>query len=722
MIDPERIRAMLTHWADAAEAHWCPVDDGRLGVYGTGYNTWGVQTNQKYMAAMALLASTGHERAAERALAALRYSLATHVSGSRVRMDGSRWGHTWISSLGVERMMFGVYLLEPFMTDDDRRAMDRVLASEADWLLRHYDVAANLWNAMGNNRPESNLWNGCVLWRAAEHCADHPHAEMWREKARCFLVNAVSVPADIGTEPRNVGAANFFPNYALDHHGYMNVGYMVICASNAAMLHFDMKARAYARPAELDHHEAELWETIRRMLFADGRLARLGGDSRVRYAYCQDYLLPAILYAGDHLGDGHAGQLAAGVVELMAREYDHNADGTFFGRRLADSVAGRSPLYYTRLESDRACVLAMALRYNELMDDATRVASSEMDYETSVAGGWSEPLYGAVMHRCPTRLASFVWPAGDIQQNVAMGLCTPPDDGHLVEWVRNLTGAVAFVNTPYSGAVSHLVPAAVVRRWIGTFDGGFATVGELIEGTKVEQAEGWRGQDLARHRLAYVALPDGHTVVGLQRCVAGSSRVYLDEVQGMHLNVANDLFNGFERTLATEAGETVVCTPAPADEWINLHSRWVNVDDKLGAIGLYGAETMSLRRTAGRCAGRYESLHVEQLAWGGRLGTHDVPSGGVIFDVGWLVVSALDVAATAELAAANRNTTVDGLAANLRGVRVRARDGADYLVIANFGDTAEPATIPEGFEALLTPCGATLPSMAVGVWVSQRGR
>lgn len=719
MIDRDRVLSMLTRWADAAEAHWCAVDGDALGVYGTGYNAWGVQTNQKYLAAMALLAARGHDRAAGRALAALRYSLATHVSGGQPRMDGTRWGHTWISALGVERMMFGVYLLEPFLTDGDRRAVDRMLASEADWLLAHYDIAANLWNAMGANKPESNLWNGCISWRAAEHCPDHPHADAWREKARAFLVNAVSVPADIGRERRNIGAANFFDHYALDHHGYMNVGYMVICTSNAAMLHFDAKARPFDRPDELDHHQGELWETLRRMLFADGRIARLGGDSRVRYAYCQDYLLPAVLYAGDHLGDGHAAQLAAGVVELMAREFDYNDDGTFFSRRLADSVAGQSPLYYTRLESDRACVLAMALRDDELLDDTTAIAASESDYETSVAGGWCEPLYGAVMHRGAARLASFVWPAADIGQNVAMGLCTPPGNGHLAEWVRNLTGRVEFVNTPYNSPPGHLVPAAVVRKWIGTFDGGFATIGELIEGTKVEQAEGWRGEDLARQRLAYVALGDDHTVVGLQRCVARGSRIYLRESQGMHLNIVNDLFNGFKRTVATEQARLVVEAPAGHDELVDLAGRWACIDDTLGAIGLYGAETMHLRRTAGRSAGKYESLHVDQLAWSARLGTHDVPPGGVIFDVGWLVVSRLTAAATAQLAAANRDAALADLPEGLRGVRVRAADGADYLVIANFGDTAAPVAIPTGFTPLLPSCGRTLPAMAVGVWVNK---
>ena len=130
---------LLKGWAEASEKYWYPIPgrDG-LGCYGTGYNSWGVQTNQKYIGAMATLGTNGHQRALERALAALRFSLAIHVSGDLPCMDNTRWGHTWISSLGIERMMHGVYLLMPHMTDADKAALRRVLTSEAHWLAHDY--------------------------------------------------------------------------------------------------------------------------------------------------------------------------------------------------------------------------------------------------------------------------------------------------------------------------------------------------------------------------------------------------------------------------------------------------------------------------------------------------------------------------------------------------------------------------------------------------------
>ncbi|HRU05462.1 MAG TPA: hypothetical protein P5137_06770, partial [Candidatus Brocadiia bacterium] len=124
MLNRELALEMLRRWADGAERYWYEIP-GRPGegCYGAGYNSWGVQTNQKYVAAMAALAAEGGARERERALAGLRFSLASHVSGSGACTDGTQWGHTWISSLGVERMMYGVRLLEPWLTTGDRAAL-----------------------------------------------------------------------------------------------------------------------------------------------------------------------------------------------------------------------------------------------------------------------------------------------------------------------------------------------------------------------------------------------------------------------------------------------------------------------------------------------------------------------------------------------------------------------------------------------------------------------
>ena len=132
MVTPSHLDYLriLERWPAYAERFWWN-DPARpdLGCFGSGYNSWGVQTNQKYLGAMAVLAThpeldeaaagCSREAILDRALRALRYSLATHVSGDHHCSDGTRWGHTWISALGIERMMHGGEALEEHLTDLD---------------------------------------------------------------------------------------------------------------------------------------------------------------------------------------------------------------------------------------------------------------------------------------------------------------------------------------------------------------------------------------------------------------------------------------------------------------------------------------------------------------------------------------------------------------------------------------------------------------------------
>ena len=286
----------------------------------------------------------------ERARRALRFSLASHVSGDHECTDGTRWGHTWISALGIERMMHGVEAIAAELTAADHEALERVLTSEADWLLE-LPTQGTRWASEGGNKPESNLWNGALCTRAARLAPDHPHAGAWREKAHENLLNSISVPADALDETFVAGkplsewhaGPNFFASYALDHHGYLNVGYMVICMSNMAMLHYSRCRGNQPPPETLYHHGADLWRVLRRFIFSDGRLARVGGDSRQRYCYCQDYLLPSLFFCADYFGDEAAGALEAGNLELIRREQARNGDGSFLGERLA-TIRETNPL------------------------------------------------------------------------------------------------------------------------------------------------------------------------------------------------------------------------------------------------------------------------------------------------------------------------------------------------------------------------------------------
>ncbi len=700
MIDAPLCLKWLADWAEFSERWWyVPPGSPELGCYGTGYNSWGVQTNQKYLSAMAVLAThpdvpDGFDRqwALERALKALRFSMASHLTGQSACTDGTSWGRTWISSLGIERMMYAVHLMRPHLTDDDLAALHRMLAGEADWIWQdhhrgsHRGVFGGRWAASGKNVPESNLWNGALLWRTAVMYPDHPNAASWREQAHRFLINSVSLPCDADDDRPVAGkpisewfeGENFFDNMALDHHGYLNVGYMVICMSNAAMLHFDMKAAGLERPQSLDHHQGDLWHAIRRMLFSNGRLARIGGDSRVRYCYCQEYLLPSLMYAADRLDEPHAAALAEGVLEMIEREIEWSGDGGFYSRRLG-RMQKENPYYYTRLESDRACALGQLVTYAALLDAAPPQARAG-SFESDVAGLWHEPEHGAVMHRSTTRLASMSWRAHSQTQ----AMCQPPGESHLTDWAQNLTGAVQFAGRDPLSTIDQRRHRRLVDCHTRAISGGFITWGRVDEGCSLKLAEGWTTDEgLADHYIAMAALPDGHTLLGLQYVRIRDRRALCHEIKGLHLNLVNDFYNENRRILTVASGIITLDAPAACDEVIDLDSRWLNVEGRLGVAGLYGARTLQVHRSPAPRAGSTPmlcSLNVEEINWHCDVGMIDANPGEVILDAGWAVLSGADASQTRRFAELCEASAGDGL----RSLIVHGLDGVRYVFAANF--------------------------------------
>lgn len=710
----KRALKLLEDWSVFADTDWYELagHGGRLGCYSTGFNNWGVQTNQKYVSALALLGASDSGRAEwarGRALAALRFSLWSHVSGPGRCTDGTSWGQTWISPLGVERMMYSIDVLEPWLTDEDRAGIRRMLASECGWLITDYrrgnlpGLQAGLWNHEGNNHPENNLWIGAILWRSAAWMPEHPDAEIWREKARVFLINSVSVPDDAFSEvvvdgkpvrERYVGP-NFFPNYALDHHGYLNVGYMVICTSNAAFLHFDCRRRGWPVPESLYHHQRDLWERIRMMIGDDGRLIRIGGDTRVRYAYCQEYLMPSLMFAEDQFRDRRARAWLSGQLDWIEKEAAANGDGSFFSQRLA-TLRSESLFYYSRLESDRACVLGMVAAYLPLIGKETSPDALDALEDPTPGTVWIEPEHGAVLVRDARRVASFSWRAAYYK---TLGLCLPVDDSHLVEWSFNLSGYVRFANHPTFLIPEHYPLREVERGDVERFDGGFVASGCVLEGEGATLADGWRGSEQARHYICFVALPDGETVVGMQRCEMEDKRGALHSVRGMHWNIPNDCLNDFQHTLHHAGGSEILTSPVAEAECRKIVSPWLNVDGKLGAVGIYGAGEFVLDRSPLRRGGIYRTLHVDEVHFGydnqGRMSD----PGEVLLDVGWLVHVAAGAESTAAVSEAVDRVASGSLGGALRRVRLTGADGCRYEILANLSnravDVPGDAALPE---------------------------
>ena len=118
----------------------------------------------------------------------------------------------------------------------------------------------------------------------------------------------------------------------------------------------------------------------------------------------------------------------------------------------------------------------------------------------------------------PTRLASFSWRASGLTQ----ALCQPPDASDLAEWASNLCPVVRFLGDDGSQPGRH---RRLLRQWAGKLDGGFFTTGSVLEGVDVRVDEGAACTDQATTHIAFAALPDGRTCIGLQLVIAAADRV-----------------------------------------------------------------------------------------------------------------------------------------------------------------------------------------------------
>ncbi|MBN2311547.1 MAG: hypothetical protein JXR94_21395 [Candidatus Hydrogenedentes bacterium] len=689
---------VLARWADFALANTfsLPDTDGLLGFGRGSTNHWVMQTWANACAALAVL---GTEAAPpgdgaelrETALGLLRGLLATHKSGDCTCTDGMRWGHTWISSLALERAMHGVDALEPYLDEADRAALRRVMVSESDYLLGCGPIVAGI--DVRYNKPESNIWNGCMLHRTALYYPDDARCGEWRERGTRYLANGLSRPEDETAETPLSGRAlrewhhgpNFTARGSLDHHGYLNVGYMVICFSNLAMLHFSCRLRGLDPPEALGLHVVDQWRTLKRFVFPDGRLLRIGGDTRVRYCYCQDYAIPMWILMQDEYGDADAAAQEQGWLGIVEHEMTAHGDRTFLGPRLA-GLKRRAPQYYLRLEGDRATTLAMGAFWRRGLENGAIPARGDTPgLSCPATGDWDERFHGACLVRSDTRAASSVWRAGE----GPVTLCVPPHRSDLAEWQYNLAGAILT-------AGEFLGPE---DSWwdYHAFPGGYLSFGAWSARALDLVGENEDPMLYARFQNVYAALPDGRTLIGLQHAVLTQGE-YIRSVRGMRLLIPNDVFNdGVREYRADGRVWQTGCCPAQAES-VATGSKALTVDGALTAFGIYGGEGLTIYRPGGReivVRHHYKgygnvwnlpSLYADEICTVFEQPEAYRPAGDTLIDTGFGVACA-DAPPPAFSAVSCDEP-------HCRAVRITGYDGVSYVLAANLGPACCPVPAP----------------------------
>ena len=677
---------ILENWVQAsAKYFYTPAGQSNIMCYGTGESHhWAVQTNMNAFAAFAVLATSpdldensaglSRDKLLDISFKMLRYTLRTHHSGESLCSNNRQWGHSWISVLALERMMHGFDAIEEFLSEDDKTAMQRILESESNNILDNYEIVAGIET---NNRPESNIWNGAMLLRTAAYYPDTPRKAEYLQKTTAFFINGISIPSDKElTEIINgkiikewhIGP-NFTKNFSLNHHSYMNVGYMVICLSNIAMLHFSLKTRGIVPPKEVYFHAQELWNAIKQFIFSDGRLLRIGGDTRARYCYCQDYAVPMWLFVLDQYGDEDALQYESGWLRQVIKETAVNADGSFLSSRLK-TIATGSPYYYTRLEGDRAVTISYGAYWRRLFKTLPQQIPSAK--ESTVL--WQDEFHGATLVRDPNRTASWVWGAGQRPN----GLCVPANRSDMAEWQHNLSGELVTSGSP--------IPT-IISNGHEIFDGGFINYGHLHWTESSPLGEGEAEDVFAQHGIVFAALPDNKTVICLQYAET-TRRIYLPYVKGLGLKMPNDLFNDFKRKYSSEEGTTELNGCPDKEAIIKLKSSWLNIDDCLSVFTIYGDKHLTIYRPAERQIKikdkpTLSSLYADEICSEFKANRNIEPPNKVVIDTGCILMTGINATETQTINEQQHWQKID------MGVGIRAIKGTDankqkYLLIANF--------------------------------------
>ncbi|MFQ6099474.1 MAG: hypothetical protein ACE5O2_17210, partial [Armatimonadota bacterium] len=182
--------------------------DESLGWFGDGRSDEnGQRTLSNFIFAYAVLATEGlydvsvsgvsRHRLVSHCLKAIRYMTRTHVTGDLPCTDGRPWGDHWQSPWWSAKLAAGADLLWGHLTEAERTRMQRLLAHEANRLLRRQRIPIG---ESDNTRSEENAWDTEVLAWAIRLCPGNVNRGAWREMLDRLAFNTLSVEADLADD------------------------------------------------------------------------------------------------------------------------------------------------------------------------------------------------------------------------------------------------------------------------------------------------------------------------------------------------------------------------------------------------------------------------------------------------------------------------------------------------------------------------------------------
>jgi len=592
---------------------------GSAGVDGEGYfgdpgnEEAGLRTVGNFIFTAALLASdpeiarqsaAGEMVAGEmlgRARACLRYATRGHLSGDRACADGKRWGHAWQSPWWTTKLALGARLIWDRLPPAERSAVERVVASEASFLL-DWLAPSGLFQ---DTKAEENAWRCEVLATAISLMPSHEKAGRWRLKLVEYAINTLSAPMDLtssalvdGLPVRDqVYTVNLHGDFTVENHGACHFCYVASPLVSIAWSYYALISGGQAVPEALFHHVADFWSRFKGT-FLESRFAYLGGKDWARYTYGLYFIVPALVLLQHQLEDADARSIEAARLATLEWEQEFNGDGSFFGKRVTH---GRMMGQEAKYETDCFADVGLAYLLHRQFGPAPEPTPPDR-LQVNLSTTHVSPEGGVAFFRSPSLFASFSW--STLTQPIPNALFIPRGMDSASEWAKaNLLGRVKIWG----------IHEALYNRAMRKQSEGFECKGSILYRG--------RGKELLFQEVRYLVDPR-RNLAEVESRFEARTNLFLLGAEGLSLHIVNDIFNGCLRTYHSERGSQEVRfdpTQRPAGgkfaslarqarrlfpetgPGIELEGNWVNVDDRLGIIRLGpGAKAFRLRTPLGR--------------------------------------------------------------------------------------------------------------------------
>lgn len=609
---------------------WKPFKNGHSGYFADGGSTEnGIRTNANFLYISAFLASN-HELTLddetrlhwlEISKQSLNYLIEGHLTGLGRCKNGGQWGGHWQSAWWTTKLVLGAKFIWDAITKEQRKGVETVLEYEAN---RHLDrlVPSGIF---GDTKAEENAWDNEILCVAYNHFSAHENKSKWHAKIIEFGLNTLSISADRsdystvdGKVVRDsVYTCNLHSDMSIENHGSCHFCYIASPLLSITWSFHSFLLSGNTPPEALFHHVQDLWEASK-PLFLDNRFAYIGGKDWARYTYGLYFILPVLVMFQARFSDEDARLIETLRTKTLFAEHQQNNDGSFYGNRVTrNRFFGQSAKYET--DCYVMCVLSYLLRKQLNPSPAsTTLDVFRRKYTKLSSSNESRTAFTSF----PKHFSSFSW--STITTDWPMAIFIPRGCDDMAEWAEsNLVGKLRFF-----GRAEAL---------------GVRSSREMPDkkGVEIVGLTAYRdnSRELFEHKIKIEMLEDMMIVESL---AVIKNDFWVKAFEPVCFNVANDYFNDFSRQYTFDHEQLAVkFDPNYQDEFQRklpgklrkvykkgkeflgknaeykyFKTNWVNVDNKLGIIKVFGSKPGFTLKSAHQRNTLAQCLHYDTLISG----------------------------------------------------------------------------------------------------------